>query len=246
MTRSSSEPPSPLFLADRAELLAASLVLGGAEGRHAAQVRRLRPGAAIELTDGAGLLARGTVAAVTRDAVTCTIEHRVEVPPGQPRIVVVQALAKGGRDEDAVAAMTEVGVDVIVPWVAARSVAQWKERSGERWVLTARAAAKQSRRAWVPEIAPLASTAEVAGLLARAALPVVLHESAQLPLASVTVPASGDVVLVVGPEGGLSPDELEAFDARCYRLGPTVLRTSTAGVVGVTVLLAHSARWLSP
>ena len=165
-------------------------------------------------------------------------------------MVVVQALPKGDRGELAVEVLTEIGVARIVPWAAARSVAVWRgdraAKSLARWRGTAREAAKQARRAWFPEVGELASTAEVVELLAGASLALVLHEEASEPLAAVDVPSVGTVVLVVGPEGGLAPDELAAFaeaGARTVRLGAEVLRTSTAGVAAVSALLARTERW---
>lgn len=241
----------PVFLVARERLVAAErVVLDGPEGRHAATVRRLVPGERVDLTDGAGLRAECVVASARRDELELDVLARAEVPQPQPRLVVVQALPKGDRGELAVETMTEVGVDVIVPWAAARCVTKWRAERGAKalgkWRSTARAAAKQARRAWIPEVTELASTRRVAELLAAAALPVVLHEEADLPLAEVAPPRSGDLVVVVGPEGGIAPEELAAFEtagARSYRLGPTVLRSSTAGVVAAAVLLARSGRW---
>jgi 16S rRNA (uracil1498-N3)-methyltransferase len=178
------------------------------------------------------------------------IDHVVITPPPQPRLVVVQALPKGDRGELAVATMTEVGADLIVPWGAARCVARWDGARGEkalaRWRATSRESAKQSRRPRFPEVTALATTREVAERLRTAALAAVLHEGAVSPLGAAPLPEAGDVVLVVGPEGGISPEELAVFEAVGavpYRLGPTVLRTSTAAAVGVGVLLSRSSRW---
>jgi 16S rRNA (uracil1498-N3)-methyltransferase len=161
--------------------------------------------------------------------------------------VLVQALAKGDRGELAVELATEVGVDEIVPWRARHCVARWEGARGAkaltRWRSTAAAAAKQSRRHRWPVVAEPASTADVKRRLATAAMPVVLHESAGTPLTSAPVPAAGEVVIVVGPEGGLAADELADFGGNAYRLGPGVLRTSTAGAVAATILLAGTARW---
>lgn len=246
---------TPVFWAPPAALRGARVVLDGAEGRHAATVRRLRPGERVDVVDGLGVRARCVVAGGARGVLELDVVERVVEPAAQPRLVVVQALAKGERAELAVEAMTEVGVDVLVPWPAARSVMQWRgeraDRALERWRGTAREAAKQARRAWFPEVAPVASTADVVGLLAAAALGVVLHEDAPAPLAAVEdVPAAGDVVVVVGPEGGLTEEELGALTAlaraAAYRLGPTVLRSSTAGAVALGVLLARTDRWRVP
>ena len=234
-----------LFLVDTSALQGERVVVDGAEGRHAADVKRLRAGEPVMVGDGLGLLVDGVVAEVGRGRLVVDVQARRQVAAADPRFVVVQALAKGGRDTDAVEAMTEVGVDEVVGWSASRSVGRWTDRTAERWRSTAREAAKQSRRAWVPAVAGPLSTRQVAARLESAALGVVLHESATDPLASVELPSTGEVVVVVGPEGGVAPDELDAFTAagaRVCRLGDAVLRTSTAGVAALSVLNA-SGRW---
>jgi 16S rRNA (uracil1498-N3)-methyltransferase len=242
----------PVFVLDGDRLTAGDrVVLDGPEGRHAATVRRLAPGEPVVLTDGFGRTAQCRVATAEPDRLELTVDSRAETPAPQPRLVVVQALPKGDRGELAVEMMTEVGADVIVPWAAARCVTRWSGPRGDkalqRWRTTAREAAKQSRRSWFPEVTdPVVSVEGVVDLLASAALPAVLHEEATSPLGDVAVPPAGDVVVVVGPEGGITPHELAAFaDARAtaYRLGPTVLRTSTAGAAAAAVLLSRTARW---
>ncbi|NDU72917.1 16S rRNA (uracil(1498)-N(3))-methyltransferase [Actinomadura sp. DSM 109109] len=240
----------PVFLAGTGALESGRVLLDGPEGRHAAAVRRLRPGERVDLTDGEGLLAECVVAAADRASLTLDVLARHRQPPPSPRLVVVQALPKGDRGELAVETMTEVGVDAIVPWSASRCVTRWRperrEKALGRWRATAREAGKQARRSRLPEVADLESTGDVAGRIAGAALALVLHEVAEAPLSAVEPPAEGDIVLVVGPEGGISDDELEAFAAaggRPARLGPTVLRTSTAGVAAASVLLAATGRW---
>jgi 16S rRNA (uracil1498-N3)-methyltransferase len=162
----------------------------------------------------------------------------------------VQAIPKGDRGELAVEVLTEVGVARIVPWAASRSVAVWKgERAGKslaRWRATAREASKQARRPWFAEVLPMAMTAEVAALVASADLAVVLHQEAASSLGSLDVPSAGSLVVVVGPEGGLTDDEVAAFEAagaHAVRLGSEVLRTSTAGVAAVAALLSRTSRW---
>ena len=242
---------APVFWSPRAGLVAGTrVVLDGAEGHHAAVVRRLRAGERLLLTDGAGTAADCVVVEVGRDQLTATVESVSVAAAPQPRLVVVQALPKGDRGEIAVETLTEVGVDVIVPWAAARCVTQWKDQRGakalERWRATAREAAKQSRRVWWPDVEGAASTSEVAALIAGAALGLVLHEGATDALGAVDVPGSGSVVVVVGPEGGITDDERAAFaaaGARTVRMGPSVLRTSTAGTAAAAVLLAATSRW---
>lgn len=235
----------PLFRTTRAAIAGQPLTLDGPEGRHAADVRRLQPGEPIWLTDGTGLLATGEVVAARRGELDVRVDSVESRPPPAIRIVVVQALAKGGRDEDAVEAMTEVGVDEFVGWQASRSIARWTDRTASKWSSTTSAAAKQSRRCWWPAVSGPASTADVAQRLARADLGVVLSESAGVPLAGLSIPAAGEVVIVVGPEGGISPAEAAAFadaGAVMARLGDTVLRSSTAGVAAAAVVCA-AARW---
>ncbi|MDT3395658.1 16S rRNA (uracil(1498)-N(3))-methyltransferase [Streptomyces sp. B1866] len=256
---------APVFVA--ASLASAAVgdrvTLDGPEGRHAVAVRRLRVGEQIVLTDGAGTGAYGTVAAVAApDRLDVDVaEVRTEDPP-KPRLTVVQALPKGERGELAVEAMTETGVDAIVPWTAARCVTQWRAERGRKslakWRATAREAGKQSRRLTFPEVADPMTTAQVAGLLAAAGFAAVLHEDATVPLATAPLPwpggagepharAAGDgAVLVIGPEGGVAPEELAAFaeaGARPYRLGRSVLRTSTAGTAAAALLLGRTGRW---
>jgi 16S rRNA (uracil1498-N3)-methyltransferase len=241
----------PVFLAGPGRLAADRVVLDGPEGRHAATVRRLRAGERVDLTDGAGLLAECVVAVVAgRDVVEFDVLTRRRTPAPEPRIIVVQALPKGDRGELAVELMTEAGVDEIVPWEASRCVTQWRDGRRDkalgRWRATAREAAKQARRSWFPEIAEPAGTPEVAARLAAAACAVVLHEEAQEPLSGLVPPAKGDILVVVGPEGGVTEEELARFTAAGATpalLGPTVLRTSTAGVAAAAVLLAATGRW---
>jgi 16S rRNA (uracil1498-N3)-methyltransferase len=228
----------------------ARVSLVGPEGRHAALVRRLTPGERVDLADGLGVIAECVVAVAHKDWLELDVQDVQRTPAPTPVITVVQALPKGDRGETAVETMTEIGVDAVVPWAASRSIVQWKGERGEKalnkWRATAREAAKQSRRAWWPTVAPLHSTAEVAKLLAEADQALILHEDAETPLARLAVAAAGSVVLVIGPEGSIAPQELEAFEAagaRAYKMGPTVLRTSTAGTAAATVVLAKSGRW---
>ena len=222
----------------------------GDEAHHAVAVRRLRVGERLVLTDGAGTVAEGVVEATGKRVFTVRVEEVRREPRPAPEVVVVQAIPKGDRGELAVEVLTEVGVARVVPWGAARSVAVWKGeravKSLARWRSTAREAGKQARRSWSVEVADPARTADVVALVAAADLAVVLHEAASTPLASVEVPATGRVVVVVGPEGGLTDEEVDALvgaGAVSVRLGAEVLRTSTAGVAAVAALLSRTSRW---
>lgn len=245
---------APVFVVDRMPQ-GSGFVLDGPEGRHAVSVKRLRAGEDVVLTDGRGHWAEGVVtAAEGKDRLVVTVVESVhEEPRPDVRITVVQALPKGDRGELAVETMTETGVDAIVPWQAGRCITQWKGDRGlkalAKWRSTAREAGKQSRRVRFPEVADAVTTKQVAALLATAEFAAVLHEDRGYdsePLATVSLPDEGEIVLVVGPEGGVSPDELAAFaaaGARTCRLGRSVLRTSTAGTAATALLLGRTGRW---
>jgi 16S rRNA (uracil1498-N3)-methyltransferase len=243
---------APVFVVERLDAAPGGrYVLDGPEGRHAVSVKRLRPGEDVVLTDGAGCWAQCAVLETDgKDRLTVRVDSVAEEPGPRPRITVVQALPKGDRGELAVETMTEVGVDGIVPWSASRCITQWKGERGlkalGKWRATAREAGKQSRRVRFPEVADAATSKQVAALLAKADFAAVLHESGTEPLAAAELPAEGEIVLVVGPEGGVSPEELALFEeagARPYVLGPTVLRTSTAGTAAAALLLTRTGRW---
>ncbi len=240
-----------MFLVDRERLDdRRRVMLDGPEGHHATTVRRIGPGETVMLSDGAGRVAVCTVAVAGKDRLDLDVVELRQEPRPQPRFVVVQALPKSDRAELAVETMTEVGVDVIIPWAASRCIAQWRGARGakalSKWRSTARAAAKQARRAWLPEITELARTPQVTERVAGAAAAAVLDEAATVPIGDLPLPDTGDLVLVVGPEGGLSADEVSAFTgagAIGLRLGHTVLRTSTAGAIAAAALLARTPRW---
>ena len=242
----------PVFLVPPGELTTptSAVTLSGPEGHHAAAVRRLRPGERADVSDGAGTMAEAVVTGVGKDSVTLEIRATRSVPPPQPRLVVAQALPKGDRGELAVELMTEVGVDAMVPWAAERSITKWQGERGQRalskWRATAREAAKQSRRGWLPEVAELAATSALRRRVASAALAILLEADAPARLRELPLPETGEILVVVGPEGGTSPAERTALawaGAVAARLGPTVLRTATAGAAAGAVLLSRTDRW---
>jgi 16S rRNA (uracil1498-N3)-methyltransferase len=228
-----------------------AVTLTGAEAHHAAAVRRVRVGEEVTLGDGRGAWLTGRVESVAPREVVVRVEGRTDAAAPSPRVVLVQALAKGDRDELAVQAATELGVDEIVPWQASRSVSRWdaaKAAKGRaRWATIAREAAKQAHRAWLPEVSELTTTRALAQRAAASTI-LVLEPTASDPLSALELdPAdTRDIVLVVGPEGGIAADELEtlvAGGARLVRLGDTVLRTSTAGPAAIAVVSARLGRW---
>ena len=242
-----------LFLGDPSAVAGAfvgsSLLLDGDEGRHAAAVVRLRAGERYFVADGAGRRVLLEATDVDRGWVRGRVLVVTDEPEPTPRLVLVQALAKGDRDEQAVEAATELGVDEVVPWQAERSVVVWRgdraAKSLAKWSAVVARATKQSRRARMPVTSPAVGLAPLAARVGKSALTLVLHEDATEPLAAVDLPPSGDVLVVVGPEGGITDHELEtltAAGARAVRLGSTILRASSAGPAALAVLSART-RW---
>lgn len=241
---------SSLYLREDLEAAEAGarLTLTGPEAKHAATVNRTRPGQTVSIGNGRGLVASGEVVVATGAELTIEVASVRQEERPAPRITLVQALAKGDRDELAIQAATELGIDRVVPWSAARSVSRWEgakvAKGRDRWSTIVREAAKQSIRAWVPDVGELTTTAQVAALATGADV-LVLEPTGDSALTAFT-PGERELVLVVGPEGGIAPAELEvlrAAGARIVRLGDTVLRTSTAGPAALAVLNASLGRW---
>lgn len=237
----------PVFLTDldgSAFRTGATVLVDGADGRHAATVRRIAAGERVIVADGGGRGIRGPVLEVTKSSISVAVEEVLTTPEPTVRITVAQALAKGDRSDLACEMMTELGAVRIVPWQASRSIVRWTgeraEKSRAKWVATVREATKQSRRLRVPIVDPVHSTRQLTGLVADHDVTLVLHEEATTPLRDTAVPAGGSVLIVVGPEGGISPDELSTLTAaggRPVLLSDGVLRTSTAAAVAISGIL---------
>jgi 16S rRNA (uracil1498-N3)-methyltransferase len=229
------------------------VVVDGAEARHAVTVNRMAVGEIVSVGNGAGVIATGTVTATSSASFVFDVDAVETRERPVPSIWLAQALAKGDRDELAIQAATELGVDGVIPWSAARSISRWEgakvAKGQERWRAIVREAAKQSARAWIPEVGPLTTTKQLAALAADAHV-IVLDPLRQFPstLTRIDIAETDtrDIVLVVGPEGGIAPNELEllyAAGATGVRLGDGILRTSTAGPAAIAVLSAKLGRW---
>jgi len=241
-----------LFYADTIPAVGATAIIDGDEGFHAATVRRIRPGESLVLSDGAGKLAECVVEIADKRSLTARVTARRTAPRPRPTVTVVQAIPKAERSELAVELATEAGADEFIAWQAERCVARWDDdraaKGLRRWRAVARSAARQSRRAWIPEVTgPLAIGELCESLRTRpGAVALVLHESAERPLAEVAVARAESVLVVIGPEGGITDAEvaaLAAVGAVPVRLGPTVLRTSTAAAVALGALGVLTPRW---
>lgn len=248
---------APLFYVDALPETGALAVVGGDEGFHVATVRRIRAGEQLLLGDGAGVLARCVVEQAGRDGLRARVLSRWSVAPGQPPVTVVQALPKSERSELAIELATEAGADAFVAWQAARCVARWDgarvDKGLRRWRAVVRAAARQSRRAHIPSVDGVLSTEaltqRVRDEVASGAAVLALHESGTDRLADLALAQANSLVLVVGPEGGIALDEIAALTdagAIAVRLGPTVLRTSTAAAVALGALGVLTPRWDEP
>ena len=237
---------APVFLVDSEQLFADVCRVSGDEGRHAATVKRMRVGERLDVCDGRGNRATGLVAGVGRDWVELAIDARSFEEMHPVEFTAIQAIAKGDRADLAIELLTEIGVDAIIPWQSKHSVAKWDAsgKSLSKWQRVAREASKQSRRAWIPSVHDaVADLDEVLGLFDSV---VVLHEAAEQPLADITVPSSGKIAIVIGPEGGIASEEiaqLVAAKAHIVRMGSTVMRTSTAGGAALAVLCSKTSRW---
>ena len=246
-----------LFYIDALPQTGELAVVEGDEGFHAATVRRIRRGEQLVLGDGVGGLARCVVEQTGRGGLQARVLDRWQVPPVRPPVTVIQALPKAERSELAIELATEAGADALVAWQAARCVAGWEgaraEKGLRRWRAVARAAAQQSRRAHIPSVDGVLSTAaltqRIGEAVASGGTVLALHESATGQLADLSLAQAKSVMLVVGPEGGVAPDELAALTdagAVVVRLGPTVLRTSTAAAVAMGALGVLTPRWDLP
>ncbi|MEZ0053506.1 16S rRNA (uracil1498-N3)-methyltransferase [Mycobacterium sp. MAA66] len=238
-----------LFYVDSLPRDGMTVIVDGDEGFHATAVRRLRAGEELDISDGAGSVAHCEITDVVKGRLTARVISRRDVPAAHPQVTVVQALPKSERSELAIELATEAGADAFVAWQSERCVARWDgstktEKGLRRWGSVARSAARQSRRPWVPSVSGPVSTAELVASLTGVVL--VLHESATVPLAEIPVAQADSVTLIVGPEGGISDAELDALTAAgavAVRLGPSVLRTSTAAAVALGAIGVLTGRW---
>ena len=233
-------------LRDQDAVVGSVVTLGGDEGRHAVAVARVRVAERLSISDGSGLVINGSVLSIDGTSLRLTVESVSREPASSPELWLAQALAKGDRDELAIQAATELGVAGVIPWAAERSVSRWEgakaEKGRERWASIVREATKQSIRSRVPVVGQIASTAGLVTLPGRI---LVLEPDAEQKLTDIRL--DGDrITLVVGPEGGISERELSTLQgagATLVRLGPEVLRTSTAGPAALAVLNARLGRW---
>jgi len=252
---------APLFLADAAVLaplqVGDHLTLDGDEGRHARVVQRRQVGELLDVSDGHGLRLRCVIDALpenAKSALDLQIQERIAEPAAEPRITLVQALAKGDHSEMAITTAVETGVDAVIPWQADRSIVVWRGdravKSAAKWTAAVTAAAKQSRRAWIPPVEAAVNSDQLAALVRQVSqnggTALVLDAAGDMSLSAVPLPNAGQILIIVGPEGGISDAELTALNAAgaiSVRLGPEIMRSSTAGPVAVAIIAMRLGRW---
>lgn len=224
-----------------------TIVLDGSEGRHAATVSRVRVGEKLAVGNGKGLMVSAEVLTTAKDSVELRVESVESFTPSAPKLILVQALAKTDRDERAIEAATELGVDEVIPWAADRSVSKWDgakiDKGLLRWSSIVREATKQSIRPFIPEVGPHLTSKQLLSHLEGVRI-LVLDPTGTEPLSKVTLDGR-DIAMVVGPEGGITPVELERFaeaGASIVSLGTNILRTSTAGPAALAILGAKLER----
>lgn len=254
---------NPIFFGDPDQVAAAvpggTFSLTGPEARHAVTVKRLVAGEEVDIVDGGGRRLRGTVRSADPARLDVDVHHVETEPPPAEELILVQALAKGDRDEQAIEAATELGVDTVIPWQSERSIVRWRAEKAAKgrtkWQAVVTSAAKQSRRSRIPDVQDVADSKALPARLAGADLVLVLHEDADLPFAQLAESlrqaqagraGTAVIAVIVGPEGGISPAELAALKesgARAVRLGPHVLRSSSAGPAALVLLNHLLGRW---
>ena len=226
-----------------------TVVLSGDEARHAAKAARLRVGEKISLGDGRGTIAQAEAIDVSADQVSLVVVSSQTAVESSPPLWLVQSLAKSGRDEQAIEQATEVGVNEVIPLQASRSVVTWdgkKRESGvSRWQRIVTEATKQSIQPFLPLVRDVCGVEQVAQLGAEATI-LALDHRAEIGLFDLPLASDRPIAVVVGPEGGLSEGELETLvgaGATRVRLGPGVLRTSSAGPIALSLLHQKLGHW---
>ncbi|WP_406716924.1 16S rRNA (uracil(1498)-N(3))-methyltransferase [Trueperella pyogenes] len=227
---------------------AARVTLRGSEGHHAASVRRTRPGEQVDVVNGMGLRVTIDVDTVTKGGISGNRVASLQEEPARQRLTIVQALAKRGHDEQALETCTEYGADAFIPWMSERSIVRWNDpakadKGRTKLADAVWAAAKQSRRAFLPRVLPVHTTTQlVQAIKDFDGVTLVCHEDASIPITDL-LPIEADLMIVVGPEGGISAAEVDAFEqagARLVLLGEHVMRSATAGAWACAVVRAYN------
>lgn len=221
----------------------------GDEARHAISAMRIQEGELISLTDGCGAIATAEVKAISRKTLTAKIIDYTFEEPSPTQLTVLQALTKGDRARETVELLTEAGVDQIIPWSAQRSIGQWKDvrESQDKWRTWAREATKQSRRTRIPEIDGIYSTSDALALISKFDIALLFHESDGAKLSTIVrAKKPGKILIIIGPEGGISEDEIQALNksgAVTVGMGRPVFRSAHAGAAALAAVQTALEIW---
>ena len=222
-------------------------VLENEEAHHAIKVLRLNTGEVIKISDGVGNWVSGPIVEIAKKELFISITERGEIQAAKPELVLVQAITKSDRNKEMLELAVEAGVDRIIPWQSERSISKWQSDSEQKWQVGIKQSCKQARQAKLPQLMQVMSTSEVIKSIGEGGFGIVFHEEASTKFSDLTIPNSqSSVYLVIGPEGGISEQELLSFQnngSKVVRLGDTVLRSAHAGFAALSAVQTKLGRW---
>jgi 16S rRNA (uracil1498-N3)-methyltransferase len=217
----------------------------GDDALHAIRVLRIGTGEIFNLSDGAGSWSRVQVLSVGKKSAEVKVLEsgfQEELPVS---FTVIQAIPKGDRIKETIELCTEGGADQIVMWKAARSIGKSDDKI-EKLQITAREASKQSRRFRIPKVFGVATTNYVIDEIAKSDLVIVFHESATQKVSELVKPGAQKVAIIIGPEGGLTDEEVDLFaasGAKVALMGRPVLRSAHAGLAALSAVNTALSVW---
>lgn len=213
------------------------------DAHHAVRVLRMAAGEVFMLADGTGAWSQVKAFAVKKKSIEVEVIASGFQEALPTTITVVQALPKSDRAKEAIELLTEAGVDRIVPWAASRSIG----KASDKFSVTAREASKQSRRLRIPEVTDIATTAQICEAIALSDLAIVFHESTDMKLSDcVSSHNVAHLLIIIGPEGGITPTEIEEFKAagaKVALMGRPIVRSAHAGIAAVAAVSALLKVW---
>lgn len=227
------------FVPDLPTKVGALYSFNSEDANHAIKVLRIEVSEIFRIGDGNGSWASVKVIEVKKRSLEVKVIEVGKEEPLVPQFTVIQGLPKSDRAKEAIELLTAAGADVIVPWLASLSVSRTEVIS--KFAMTAREASKQTRRLFIPEIHSTVKENGVVDLIKGADLALVFHESAQVKLSSVVDSSENyqNVVIIIGPEGGITDSELKSFQtagAKIVGLGRPVLRSAHAGIAALSAI----------
>ncbi len=212
---------------------------------HAIKVLRLSAGEVFTLGDGDGRWSKVVAEKVNKKSMTVKVLDSGFEEPLAQHFTIVQAVPKGDRVKESIELSTEGGVDRIIMWKSARSIGRSEDKL-EKLQMTAREASKQSRRLRIPLVTSATSIDALVDEIAKADLALVLHESATAAISSSVTQGAARILLIIGPEGGLTDEEVESFaaaGAKVVLLGRPILRSAHAGLAALAAVNTALSVW---